>query len=130
MSFQTSGNAVIGRACNTAIRPPATAHSTSTGTPWRSWIRAPSPASSRTRASDSSEPPDRRTTPSADTTYSSGVTVPPTRASPRPGAALTTVSVREPVTGLAVNSTPAASAGTIRCTTTASATSVMPLRAR
>ena len=52
----------------------------------------------------------------------SGVTSPPTIASPSPQAALITASLRLPVSGLAVNRMPAASAGTSSCTTTARAT--------
>ena len=60
------------------------------------------------------------------------VTAPLTTASPRPHAAASTISSRRPVVGFAVNITPAASASTISCTTTASATSAgsIPCRAR
>ena len=57
------------------------------------------------------------------TTKWSGFTAPDTTASPSPGLASITVSCRVPVTGLAVNITPATAASTSRCTTTASATS-------
>jgi hypothetical protein len=62
----------------------------------------------------------------------SGVTAPPTTASPSPHAAFTTICSPEPVVGLRVNMIPAESAGTISCTTTASATSsgAIPFRAR
>jgi hypothetical protein len=50
------------------------------------------------------------------------VTRPETTASPRPGLASITTSFRAPVTGLAVNSTPAVSAAAMRWTTTASFT--------
>lgn len=53
------------------------------------------------------------------TTSVSGVTWPLTMASPSPQAALMCTSPRAPVTGCAVKSTPAASAGTSSCTTTA-----------
>ena len=49
----------------------------------------------------------------------SGDTNPPTIASPKPQAALITTSSRLPFIGLAVNMTPAASARTMTCTTTA-----------
>ena len=53
----------------------------------------------------------------------SGVTCPPTIASPSPQAALIITLSRAPVRGLAVKRMPATSAGTSCCTTTASATS-------
>ena len=56
------------------------------------------------------------------TTKWSGLTAPETTASPSPGLASITVSCRVPVTGFAVNITPAAVASIIRCTTTASVT--------
>ncbi len=70
--------------------------------------------------------------PAFSTTTSSVVTVPPTTDSPSPHAADSTTSSRRPLVGFAVNITPAASASTIRCTTTASATSAgsIPCRAR
>ena len=52
-------------------------------------------------------------------TRSSVFTWPLTTASPRPQAALITSSSRRPLAGFAVNITPAASASTICCTTTA-----------
>ena len=52
----------------------------------------------------------------------SGVTSPPTTDSPRPKLALTIISARSPVPGLAVNKIPETSAGTMTCTTTAMAT--------
>ncbi len=52
----------------------------------------------------------------------SGVTAPDTIASPSPQAALITTWLRCPWIGLAVNMTPAASAITNSCTTTARAT--------
>ncbi len=54
------------------------------------------------------------------TTMVSVSTLPETTASPSPHAAVITVSSVRPFAGLAVNITPAASAGTSRCTTTAS----------
>jgi hypothetical protein len=59
---------------------------------------------------------------SPDTTKWSGVTAPETTDSPSPVLASITQSARFPVTGSAVNSTPAALASTISCTTTASRT--------
>ena len=56
------------------------------------------------------------------TTKWSGLTAPETTASPRPGLASMTASCRRPVTGFAVNRTPATAASTIRWTTTASDT--------
>jgi hypothetical protein len=56
------------------------------------------------------------------TTKWSGLTAPDTTASPSPELASITASRRLPVTGLAVNITPAASASTMRWTTTARAT--------
>ncbi len=56
------------------------------------------------------------------TTKWSGFTAPDTTASPSPGLASTTASRRLPVTGFAVNSTPATADCTISCTTTASRT--------
>ena len=56
---------------------------------------------------------------SPSTTSVSGVTRPPTTASPSPQVALITARSRRPLTGSAVNNIPAASAGAIRCTTTA-----------
>ena len=53
----------------------------------------------------------------------SGVTAPETIASPSPQAPVIITSSRRPVTGLAVNITPAASANTNSCTITARATS-------
>ena len=66
------------------------------------------------------------------TTRSSVVTAPPTTASPSPHAAAITTSSRTPVVAFAVNMTPAASASTISCTTTARAISAgsIPRRAR
>ncbi|GAA2792694.1 hypothetical protein GCM10020219_074810 [Nonomuraea dietziae] len=66
------------------------------------------------------------------TTNLSGLTAPDTTASPSPGAASMTASRRRPVTGLAVNITPATSASTIRWSTTASRTAAwsIPLEAR
>ncbi|MBK8796528.1 MAG: hypothetical protein IPM07_09220 [Anaerolineales bacterium] len=66
------------------------------------------------------------------TTTVSGVTSPPTIASPSPHAALITSWLRSPSSGLAVKRMPAASASTIVCTTTARLTSLgsMPCRAR
>lgn len=57
-----------------------------------------------------------------------GVTMPLTTASPSPALASMMDSARAPVMGLAVKSTPAASAGTRRCTMTASftGTAAMP----
>jgi len=52
----------------------------------------------------------------------SGLTAPETMASPRPGLASITSSVRRPVTGLAVNITPATAASSLRCTATARCT--------
>ena len=52
----------------------------------------------------------------------SGVTCPPTTASPKPKLALTINSCRSPVPGFAVNRMPETSAGTIAWTTTAMAT--------
>ena len=52
----------------------------------------------------------------------SGVTAPETTASPSPQAAVIINSPRFPFTGLAVNITPAAAAGTSSWTTTARAT--------
>jgi hypothetical protein len=70
--------------------------------------------------------------PAFSTTRSSVVTLPPTTDSPRPHAAESTSSSRRPLVGFAVNITPAASASTIRCTTTARASSAgsIPCRAR
>ena len=151
LSFHSStcgGRPVIGRACTIANSPSRLVHSTSTGTPNSSWIRAPKPASStacassRTGRSRSSSGTARSSVPSAVrsvmtvlapvvartttprvTVTVSGVTCPPTTASPSPQEALITVSVRVPVTGSAVNRIPDASAGTSSWTTTASATS-------
>ncbi len=55
------------------------------------------------------------------TTYVSGSTLPPTTTSPSPNAASTTIRSGSAVDGSAVNRTPARSASTIRCTTTARA---------
>ena len=65
-------------------------------------------------------------------TRSSVFTVPPTTDSPSPQAAEITASWRRPLVGFAVNSTPAASASTISCTTTARLTvdGSMPWRSR
>jgi hypothetical protein len=62
----------------------------------------------------------------------SGVTRPATIASPSPKLALTSISVRSPVVGLAVNRTPETSAGTIVWTTTPIATAcwAIPMRRR
>ena len=154
-----SGIAVTGRACTIANVPPARAHSTSCGAPKCCWMRAPIAASS---AADASSSTGSRRRPSGtgrsvvpapvatvmtslpavvrvttrpvavSTARSSVVTVPETTDSPRPHAALMAVRSRRPVVGSAVNITPAASASTISCTTTASATSEgsMPRRAR
>ena len=56
------------------------------------------------------------------TTQVSGVTWPPTTASPRPKLALTIASERSPVAGFAVNRMPETSDGTMIWTTTAIAT--------
>ncbi len=56
------------------------------------------------------------------TTKWSGLTAPDTTASPSPGLASMTASCRRPVTGFAVNRTPATAASTICWTTTASDT--------
>ena len=53
------------------------------------------------------------------TVIASGVTWPPTTASPRPQAALISIMVSSPVTGSAVNTIPDASASMSSCTTTA-----------
>ena len=58
----------------------------------------------------------------ASSTQWSGLTAPETTASPSPGLASTTIWLRWPVSGLAVNSTPATLEATICCTTTASRT--------
>ncbi|GAA2899130.1 hypothetical protein GCM10020220_105870 [Nonomuraea rubra] len=62
----------------------------------------------------------------------SGFTAPETTASPSPGLASITLSRRLPVTGLAVNITPATRASTITWTTTASRTAAwsMPFDSR
>lgn len=70
----------------------------------------PAPAGSMTRSD------------SLSTMRRSGLTLPKTRDSPRPGAPSMTMRVVSPVSGLAVNRTPETSAGTISCTTTAIAT--------
>src|SRR3954462_15127140 len=57
-------------------------------------------------------------------TIASGVTVPATTLSPRPHAALTTTSSRAPVTGFALKTTPAASAGMSCWTRTAARSGV------
>ena len=57
------------------------------------------------------------------TTTWSGFTLPETTAWPGPALASMTVSVRVPVTGFAVNNTPALAAATTSWTTTASPTS-------
>ncbi|SCL70410.1 hypothetical protein GA0070608_4327 [Micromonospora peucetia] len=129
--------AVTGRACRIQTRPSAIAHSTSCGLPSRSSISRPSRArwsttsSARQRRSRSAvgtsrmttcvptrsirvslAPIARRATVLSDTTQESGVTWPPTTRSPSPHDA----SIRMV---LPVNSTPATSASTRRCTSTA-----------
>ena len=112
LSFHSStcaGRPVIGRACTIANSPSRLAHSTSTGTPNSSWIRAPRPASStacassRTGRSRSSSGTGRSSVPAAVRTVMtvlapvvacvttpratvtvSGVTWPPTTAPPSP----------------------------------------------
>ena len=71
--------------------------------------------------------PERRST-----TKVSGLTSPPTTASPRPQAALMVIALSSPVTGSTVNITPEVCALIIRWTTTATATSASanPWRAR
>ncbi len=59
------------------------------------------------------------TTSPSRTVWTSAFTRPETRASPRPTQASTEATVRLPVTGSAVNRTPAACGKTIRWTTTA-----------
>jgi hypothetical protein len=59
----------------------------------------------------------------------SGVTAPLTSASPRPRTASITSRSRRPLTGSTVNSTPAAKASTMRCTTTVMVTSALSARA-
>ena len=72
---------------------------------------------------DSRWPIRRSTTASSGpTTAWSGVTAPDTTDSPNPGLDSTTTRSRAPVTGCAVNITPAHSAWTMACTTTAIAT--------
>ena len=146
-----SGNGysvVIGRDWVSQSAPaPSIAHSMSCGTPNRASTRRPSATSAAICASvrlrpevsslTSSVPPPARgrmatilspsrysaIVPSPSTTMWSGLTAPDTTASPSPGAASMTVRVRRPVSGSAVNSTPASSASSMRCTTTDSATS-------
>ena len=144
-----SGRAVIGRAWRIDAFPSAHAHSTSCGRPKCCSIAAPRRASRRSTRSGrartsvaaapstcSVPPPERARIITSRrpwrrsamfqihqrfrNTKRSGVTWPDTTASPKPGLASMTISSRAPVTGLAVNITPAISAGTICCTTTAS----------
>ncbi len=140
-----SGSAVIGRDWTIANSPPALAHSMSWGAPKCRAILAPSSASRiasasvRTAACPSapvgvlsvryaagsirtalSATTLLSTRPaSASTTIVSVSTRPETTASPSPQAAVITVSSVRPFAGLAVNITPAESAGTSFCTTTA-----------
>ena len=81
----------------------------------------PPPGSARTATALS--PSRRSTTRPSSTARWSGLTIPDTTASPSPGLASSTARVRRPLTGSAVNSTPATCAATIRWTTTASRTS-------
>ena len=90
----------------------------------------PPPGSARTATALS--PSRRSTTRPSSTSRWSGLTIPDTTASPSPGLASSTARVRRPLTGSAVNSTPATCAATIRWTTTASRTSAssIPMSAR
>ena len=117
------------------------AHSMSCGAPKRRWTPSPSAVSSwswgplRLGPRPGSVPPGVLRDPEADAVSStnwSGLTAPETTAWPEPGLALITVSVRVPVTGFAVNRTPAVAASTMTWTTTASPTSrlLIPLAER
>lgn len=143
---------VTGRDWVSQILPSASmTHSTSCGSPRCSWAATPNDASSRSCAPERTglpppspfpeppfpEPPrprlDCRIFPVAvSTTKWSGVTAPETTVCPGPALASMTVSPRVPVTGFALNSTPAVAASTTCWTTTARATSLwrIPLAER
>ena len=102
------GNAVIGRACTIHSVLSAYAHSMSCGRPKCSSIR---PATATRSASHPEGPSRLSARPDSSggsaraprsTTRWSAVTAPDTTASPRPSPASITISVRAPVTGLAV----------------------------
>ncbi len=119
-----SGRAVIGRAWSSTSSPPARAHSMSWGAPsWASTRRASAATSAATSASMAPSGAARHVAAAPRTIHSSGDAPPATSRSPRPRTAFTTVVSRSPVTGSALKATPAASAATIGCTSTAIATS-------
>ncbi len=114
---------VIGRDWRTTTSPSAvTAHSTSWGRPsTRSARRARSATVAAVPASITPTASGDRRCGASRTSHRSGVTAPETSRSPTPWAASTTTTPRSPVTGSAVKATPAATAATIGCTSTATA---------
>ncbi len=111
--------AVTGRACTSQSVPPAMAHSMSCGVPKCAATRSVSATTSRTCAGVSTPPaPDRSSTTSPRAAHSSPATWPAISRSPSPATALTTRSPVSPVTGLTLKAAPAASAATIRWTST------------
>jgi hypothetical protein len=94
------------------------AHSTSCGCPYRSATARASAATAAACSAVSTAPPpgpDRviEATPSRVTVHSSPIVSPDTGGSPSPATAVTIVVSRSPVTGWAVNATPAATGSTM-----------------